>query len=116
MPCLASHFETVNGTKKRVFEDVCDITALVDALEDLLPWHSLACCARDVTLGWLMDNNKAVITEETCQCSLKIKNQRKLLAAYRQSRKGFSPQNSFINPTPCARIMPAPARAGVIPP
>lgn len=91
-PCSASHFETAHGVKKRVFEDVCDITALVDALEDLLPWHTMACCVRDDT-GWVMENNRAVVTEESCQCSAKIRNQRKLLAAYRQSRKGFSPQN-----------------------
>jgi hypothetical protein len=69
--------------------------ALLDALDDVLPQHAMACCLhRDGKWieGW---NGKVAITQESCQCGDRLKMHRALLARFRpNSDKAFRPLNT----------------------
>jgi len=70
----------------------------LDALENLLPQHTLSCCLC-TTEGWVMDSEgHPVITEESCNCSSLMKSHRKLLTKYRRSEKGFHPRYAATDP------------------
>jgi len=68
-------------------------TALIDALNEVLPHHALACVSRfnlhDKPWSFdVSDNGRPLITPESCKCSANSKYLRKMLPANHQ--KGFS--------------------------
>ncbi len=69
---------------------------MLNAIESLLPQHSMACIAHPdpQTAPWTFYKDSLgnpLITPESCKCSGRDKAARVLLAAHRQSSKGFSP-------------------------
>ena len=73
--------------------------SLLDAVEALLPHHSLACVSQPDSVGdpWIFhadEDGGGLVTEESCQCCGQHKAIRRLLSAHRKTPKGFSLHNA----------------------
>lgn len=73
------------------------VSALVEALEHLLPQHMLSCVARDEIRYLANDDGFPLVTEESCACVQRTKEYRRLLTSHKKSRKGYDPVKSQTN-------------------
>lgn len=75
------------------------ISALTDALEQLLPHHSLACVVwENGAFAYEPGEDLPLVTEQSCQCSAETKDKRRLLQSLRRSQKGFAPRSQQTSP------------------
>lgn len=100
---IRAGIKLMKQTKSISASDGALCSALLDAVEALLPNHMLACVSQPnpQTVPWTFDSDadgNPLVTVESCRCCGRDKEIRKLLSAHRKSRKGFSEPNVLEHP------------------